>query len=193
MEKSIEIMNDQALEVIAKRRAIYPDRFNNKEIKPEEVSRLLEVARFAPTHKLTEPWRFRVIMKDSKVEMARQVKNYIENYTAKPEKGVRIAEKMNQSQAVIIIGYQRDPRERVPEWEEIASTAMAVQNLWIYADALGMGGYWSTGAPAVEAFTHLLELGEGEVILGMFFLGRHDFEPRPRPSTPVDGFTTWMI
>lgn len=193
MEKAKEVYNDQMLESLARRRAIYPDRFNAEVITPEEVRQLLEAARFAPTHKLTEPWRFRVLMGESKAKMTLLVKEFIENNTNKPEKGVRIAEKMEQSQAVLVVSYQRDPRERVPEWEEIAATAMAVQNIWIYADAMGMGGYWSTGAPAVEACSHLLGIRDGEVVLGMFFLGRHEHAPRPRPSTPVDGFTTWMI
>lgn len=183
---------NKLLEDISHRRAIYPDRFNEEVITKNEVQQLLEAARYAPTHKLTQPWRFHVVMGDAKISSAEDVKNYIENHTAKPEKGSRIKEKMDQSQAVIIISFQRDPRERVPEWEEIAATAMAVQNIWIYTAAVGMGGYWSTGAPALEAFEKLLTLQPGEKILGMFFLGRHDHAPRKRPAKSVDEFTTWL-
>src|SRR5690606_25502083 len=70
---------------------------------------------------------------------------------------------------------------------------MAVQNIWIYADSLGMGGYWSTGAPAVEALTRIVDLQDGEKVLGLLFLGRHDHIPRTRPSKSVDQFTTWMV
>ncbi|MBY5956804.1 nitroreductase [Membranicola marinus] len=184
-------MND-VLKAVSRRRAIYPDRFNNNEITQEQVRELLEAARFAPTHKLTEPWRFHVLMGDSKHSYADKIKTFVEDKTNKPEKGDRMKEKMDQSQAVIVISYQRDPRERVPEWEEIAATAMAVQNIWIHTQALGMGGYWSTGAPAVEALTRQLSLEPGEKILGLFFLGRHDHEPRQRPSKSVDEFTTWL-
>lgn len=193
MEKTTELQTDLTLEVLAQRRAIYPDRFNSQEITPEEVRQLLEAARYAPTHKLTEPWRFHVVMGASKTEMTVQVRDFIKNRTDNLEKGARMAQKMEQSQAVIVVAFQRDLRERVPEWEEIAATSMAVQNIWIYANALNMGGYWSTGAPGVEAFTHLLDLDEGEVVLGLFFLGRHNFQPRPRPSKPVNGFTTWRL
>lgn len=184
---------NKLLDEIARRRAIYPDRFNAKEITRDEVRLLLEAARYAPTHKLTEPWRFHVIMGDSKHSLADDIKDYIETHTEKPEKGNRMKEKMDQSQAVIVISFQRDPRERLPEWEEMAATAMAVQNIWIHTHALDMGGYWSTGAPAVKAFGELLTLQPGEKILGMFFLGRHDYEPRKRPAKTVDDFTTWLI
>lgn len=177
---------------IARRRAIYPDRFNDEVIHPKEVRQLLEAARFAPTHKLTEPWRFHVLMGKSKDHMGQKIKNHIEDHTSKPEKGERMVQKFEQSQAVIVICFQRDERERLPEWEEVAATAMAVQNIWIYAGELNMGGYWSTGDVALEALNKHLTITVGEKIMGMFFLGRHDFEPRDRPARTVDEFTTWM-
>lgn len=180
------------LDAISQRRAIYPDRFNDQVIQPEEIRQLLEAARFAPTHKLTEPWRFHVLMGPSKDHSAIEIKKHIETHTNTPEKGRRMEEKFGQSQAVIVICFQRDAKERLPEWEEIAATAMAVQNIWIHASALNMGGYWSTGAAALEAMKQQLDLNKGEKILGLFFLGRHDFNPRTRPAKSVDEFTTWM-
>lgn len=191
-EKST-VNSQDLLQQLARRRAIYPDRFNDEVISREEVKQLLEVARFAPNHKLTEPWRFHVIMGESKNTMGDRVRTHIENHSDKPEKGTRMQEKFDQSQAVIVVSFQRDPRERLPEWEEMAATAMAVQNIWVYAGALGMGGYLSTGTPAINALTELLDLTSGERVLGMFFLGRHDLTPRQRPAKAVDDFTTWMI
>lgn|SRR5690606_4024755 len=193
METTKEVSKNEMLENLARRRAIYPDKFNAQPITREEVGELLEAARYAPTHKLTEPWRFHVILGQAKNNVAAQVREYVENRTGDPEKGLRMKEKFDQSQIVIVVAFQRDARERLPEWEEIASTAMAVQNIWIYADSLGMGGYWSTGAPAVEALTRIVDLQDGEKVLGLFFLGRHDHIPRTRPSKSVDQFTTWMV
>ena len=39
---------------------------------------------------------------------------------------------------------QRDPNESIPEWEEIASVSMSVQNMWLMATNLNIGGYWSS-------------------------------------------------
>lgn len=186
-------MKDRLLDDIAERRAIYPDRFNKEEITEDEIRQLLEAARFAPTHKLTEPWRFKVLMGDSKTEMAGRISQFIQTHGAKPENGERMRLKFDQSQAVLVVSFQRDLRERVPEWEEIAATAMAVQNIWIYTGALGMGGYWSTSAPAIKVLEQELVLPEGERILGVFFLGRSDFVPRQRPSKSVDDYTQWII
>lgn len=188
-----EMSKNEILKGIVRRRAIYPDRFTDQVVTVDEVRQLLGAARYAPTHRLTEPWRFHVIMNQAKNNIAAQVREYIETHSGKPEKGARMQEKFDQSQAVIVVAFQRDDRERVPEWEEIAATAMAVQNLWIYTDSLGMGGYWSTGAVAVEALSRIVDLQDGEKVLGMFFLGRHEYEPRPRPSKSVDEYTTWLI
>ena len=65
---------------------------------------------------------------------------------------------------------KRDEKESVPEWEEIAATAMAVQNLWLTATELGLGGYWSTPA-YVDQIGDFISMEEGETCLGLFYLG----------------------
>jgi len=67
----------------------------------------------------------------------------------------------------------RDPKGAIPEWEEIAATAMAVQNLWLTAHDMKIGGYWSS--PSVKDYLHEhIQLGEGERCLGFFYLGKYD-------------------
>ena len=65
---------------------------------------------------------------------------------------------------------KRDEKESVPEWEEIAATAMAVQNLWLTATEMGLGGYWSTPA-YVDQIGNFISMEEGETCLGLFYLG----------------------
>jgi nitroreductase len=65
---------------------------------------------------------------------------------------------------------KRDEKESVPEWEEIAATAMAVQNLWLRATELGLGGYWSTPA-YLDQIDQLITLENHEKCLGLFYLG----------------------
>lgn len=186
-------MKKEFMEAISGRRAIYPKQFNDKEIKPEEIRELLESVRYAPTHRLTEPWRIRVFMNDHKTELAEALKESIDKAAGKPGNGERTKEKFDQSQAILVVSYEKDAQKRVPEWEELAATSMAVQNLWIYTHALGMGGYLSTGKTAVETVTKFVEADEGEVVVGLFYLGRHDHTPRKRPAKSVDEFTKWYI
>ncbi|MFT6809819.1 MAG: nitroreductase, partial [Saprospiraceae bacterium] len=74
------------------------------------------------------------------------------------------------SSHIIAICVQRDGQDRVPQWEEEAAVACAVQNLWLSASSLGMGGYWST-PKYLEVLKEFLELSEGEYCVGLFYLG----------------------
>ena len=61
----------------------------------------------------------------------------------------------------------------LPEWEEAAATAMAVQNLWISCVDSNIGGYWSTPKYIYKLRT-FLKLNEDEICLGLFYLGIHN-------------------
>lgn len=86
---------------------------------------------------------------------------------------------------------QRDPAERVPEWEEVAAVACAVQNLWLSCTAYGIGGYWSTPHSIIEA-REFLELADGERCLGLFYLGYHQMPDLPGRRIPITQKITWM-
>ena len=56
-------------DIIQNRRSIYPSQFNDKPIKKSLINKLLENANMAPTHKLTQPWRFRVLQNKAKEDL----------------------------------------------------------------------------------------------------------------------------
>jgi hypothetical protein len=51
----------QVMDLIAKRRSIFPRDFSGEEVPREVIQQLLEAANWAPTHKKTQPWRFVVL------------------------------------------------------------------------------------------------------------------------------------
>jgi len=186
-------MEKKVLEVLKRRRAIYPENFNDDKITTEEVKELLEVMRFAPTHRLTEPWRIHVFMNEEKTKLAHFLREKIDEAAGKPGKGDRTVEKFERAQAILAVGYQKDEKERVPEWEELAATSMAVQNFWIYTRVKGMGGYLSTGQSTIDGVTEYLDLSDDWVVMGIFYLGKTSHVPRERPAKTVDEFTKWHI
>ena len=135
-------------DIIQNRRSIYPSQFNDKPIKKSLINKLLENANMAPTHKLTQPWRFRVLQNKAKEDLGDFLsKNYISSTNSKTYskfKNNKIIEKCFRSSTIIVICMQRDPNNTVPEWEEIASTSMAVQNIWLTCAANNIGCYWSS-------------------------------------------------
>ena len=69
--------------------------------------------------------------------------------------------------------------EILPEFEEIASVAMAVQNMWLYLSSTKKyGGYWSTPSYSLGTeFSAFLHLDNDEKCLGLFYVGtlKNDF------------------
>lgn len=92
---------------------------------------------------------------------------------------------------VLAVCMQRDPEERVPEWEEIASVAMAVQNIWISASAYGIGGYWST-PKVIEKMSDHVTMNTGEKCIGLFYMGYFKEAPINRKRSPIDQKLTWL-
>ena len=74
---------------------------------------------------------------------------------------------------------QRDPKESIPEWEELASVSMAVQNLWLMSSSIGIGSYWSSPSLMNYLGEHIT-LKEGEKCLGFFYMGKYSVEIEPR-------------
>lgn len=185
-----------AFELIKTRRSVFPAQFSDRAIKKSDIETILEAANWAPSHKKTEPWRFK-IMQGATLE--RLGEHFSMTYSAitpvekfSDFKKNKVAKNPTKAQVVIAICMQRDPKERVPEWEEIAATAMAVQNLWLMAHSLGIGGYWSS--PSLKDYmTEFLDLGEGEKCLGFFYLG-YENEPQIQSATrgPISEKVSWM-
>ena len=114
------------LEINKSRRSIMPHLFNNLTITNEEINLILEAANWAPTHKKTEPWRFKVLKNKTKNDLGKFLADkYKENNNNFSKfKYNNLIEKAKSSSIVILICMQRDPIKSIPEWEEIASVSM---------------------------------------------------------------------
>lgn len=183
-------------ELMRRRRSIFPKTYNKKPIPRELVEEILENANWAPTHRLTEPWRFKVFMGKSLERLGAYLADFYKKNTpeaafseAKYQKSM---ESPRQSACVIAICMRRDPAEAVPEWEELAAVACAVENMWLTCTAHGIGCYWSTPKAALEA-NEFLKLETGERCLGLFYMGYHDLPDLPGKRTPVEEKTTWYF
>lgn len=183
-------------DIIRRRRAIFPKTYiTGKPVDRSIIEEILENANHAPTHKLTEPWRFRVFHSD---EARRNLGDMLSEYYRQntppelfsEEKMVKSAENPLRSAAVIAIIMQRDASEIVPEWEEIAAVAMAVQNMWLTCTEYNLGCYWSTPAAALKNRT-FFELRPDERCLGLFYIGWHEMPPLPAKRKPVSDKTIW--
>ena len=182
-------------DIIQRRRAVYPNQYENAEIEDSFIKLLLKNANTAPTHKLTQPWFFKVYKGDSKDNLAVEMANCYEQFSNGSNhieiKKKKIIEKCKLSNCIIAIFMKKDSLKRVPEWEEIAATAMAVQNMWLTCVEYEIGCYWST-PKYIDKMNDFFMLKENERCLGFFYMGKYDhseLESKERESINVK--TEW--
>ena len=86
---------------------------------------------------------------------------------------------------------QRDPKESLPEWEEIAATSMAVQNMWLCCTEMGIGCYWSSPG-LIKYMGEFIELADGEQCLGFLYMGRYEEEISVVERKPIQDKVVWF-
>lgn len=180
------------------RRSVFPAAYTGEEIDEPIIRTILASATLAPTHKLTQPWRFTVFMKEGRARLAamqaacyRQVTEG--NGTFREERYKGLQTKPLQSACIIAVGMKRDEANSVPEVEEIGAVFCAVENMYLTAVAHGIGCYLSTGGITYfEEAKLLFGLGPTDRLLGFFHLGIPKAWPEPRVRKPVDEVTKWV-
>lgn len=182
---------------IRNRRSIFPPTFTDQRIPDEWIWEILENANHAPTHKLTQPWRFRVISDDQRAAFAKTLAEAYRSSTPADDFMQKTYDKQVEnamrSSHIIAIGMHRAENETLPEWEDIAAVSMAVENMWITVNAMGLGGFWSTPKMLNHAnVRRFLQWNDTERGLGFFYLGHHQAPETPRKRTPIESKMLWL-
>jgi len=159
-------------------------RRTHKAYRPEPVDRavleeLLELARWAPNHHLTSPWRFRVLGPDALGEL---------KAAAGPEAGAKL-DRAPTLVAVTVLTSD-DPVEAA---EDRDAAAIAAYIVLLAAHARGLAGYWRT--PEIlrtDAGRAALGIAEGERVIGLLHLGTARQEQRVPERAPAADFVTWL-
>jgi nitroreductase len=136
-----------------------------------ELEQLLELARWAPNHNLTNPWRFRVVGPRALARL-------------KEAAGAEGA-KLDRAPTLVVCSCRLggDP---VQEEEDLHATAVAAYIVLLAAHGRGLAGYWRT--PEVlrtEAGRRAVELPDDERFVGLIHLGHPVQEQRVPDRAPV--------
>ncbi|NJB36328.1 nitroreductase [Croceivirga sp. JEA036] len=181
-------------DLIANRRSVFPPQFIDKPIAKETLEKILEAANWAPTHKKTEPWRFKVFTSaEKKAELGKFLSDKYQEVDPKPKQVTikKLQDNPERSAAVIAICMQRDPKESLPEWEEVAAVGMAVQNMWLCCTELGIGAYWSSPG-LIKFMDEYFDFNEGEKCLGFFYMGYFEGDLQQGQRSPMKDKITWL-
>ena len=181
--------------IIQSRRTIKPAIMNGQKIPNGHIAAILELADWAPTHGLTEPWRF-VIYEHPTAFCKQHAELYKQHTPAENFKDGTYNNLLTIGNTVshIIIAYmKRGSNPNIPALEEIAATSAAVQNMLLAATALNIGSFWSSGGMTLKpAMKDFLELGTEDQVIGLIYLGYSDQHPEGKRVTPIEEKLKWV-
>jgi nitroreductase len=153
--------------------------FGAEPLPRDQVEDLLELARWAPNHHLTAPWRFRVLGPRS----LRRLKE-----AAGPEG----AAKLDRAPTLIVVSCVLGG-DLLQDEEDLHATAVAAYIVLLAAHARDLASYWRT--PAVlrtEAGREAVGLPRGERFVGLLHLGAPRQERAAPERPPVEQTTVFL-
>lgn len=184
--------------LIRNRRSVFPQDYTGEVIEDVIVKKILESAIWAPTHKLTQPWRFIVFkgggIKKLALEQAEIYKKVTErDGSFSEDKYQKQLTKPLLSSHIIAVIMKRDEKKSVPEIEEVGAVFCAVQNIYLATTVYGVGGYLSTGGITYfPEVIDLFDLEEGDKLIGFFHLGIPRREPSAMKRRPLEEIMAWV-
>ena len=189
-------------------------RFKQTPVPDEDIAKILDAGRLAPSANNTQPWSFVVIrdkamlrkMADAAREMIDRMIPFAENekqaqrlaayksnyYTFFEHAPVVIAVFMEAYDAgtdslLAKMGYAADDIKRLRPLPGLQSVSAAIEHILLAVHALGYGSCWMTGPlVAQEAFEKLLGFGKEKSIVALLPVGVPDENPPARGRKPLE-------
>jgi nitroreductase len=154
--------------------------YTRKPVDRATLDELFELARWAPNHNLTNPWRFRVVGPTALERL-------------KEAAGPESAPKLDRAPTLVVASSTRTGTDPVQDEEDLHAAAAAVYIVLLGAHARGLAGYWRT--PEVLRTPEGREavgVPEGEHVLGLVYLGHPCQEKEPPARRPSDEYVTYL-
>ncbi|MEH3053089.1 MAG: nitroreductase [Patulibacter minatonensis] len=148
-------------------------RYTDEPVPTEVVRELIELATWAPNHKLSEPWRFRLLGPQA-------TKSLVDVAPADKKPKMTLA----PTRLLVSTKVAGDPLRRS---EDLLAVAAAVQNLLIAATARGIDSFWQSPTVAgLPAARNLLGIPADEELVAMVNLGYSSADRAEPARQPVD-------
>jgi len=156
--------------------------FAPEPVDPRVLEQLFELARWAPNHHLTNPWRFRVLGPST---LAR-LKQIAEAHSPGS------AGKLDRAPTLVVASVVKQG-DAAQQQEDLLAGAVAAYLVLLGAHGVGLAGYWRT-VPFLDspAGHEALGLEQGEVPTGLLHLGCPRQEQRVPERAPVSDFVSYL-
>jgi nitroreductase len=146
----------------------------------EAVEELFELARFAPNHHLTQPWRFRALGPEALTRL-------------KEAAGPAEAPKLDRAPTLVVASVRLTGAQQQDE-EDLCAGAAAIYAVLLAAHARGFAGYWRTPAVLrIPAGRAAVGIPDGERVLALIHLGRpRETEPPARERAQLSAYFEYL-
>lgn len=152
----------------------------------DELQQMLRIAMRVPDHGKLSPWRFVVVGKDQREQLAVLLRQALqeEDPCAGPAHHEKADQFAHQGEALVVLVSAPIQDHKIPVWEQELSAGAAAMNLLNAAHAMGYVGGWITGWQAYSPKVNAAFAGPGERIAGFIFIGSpgRELEERVRPD-----------
>ena len=153
--------------------------FGSAPVERDTLLELLAVARFAPTHHMTEPWRFRVLGPQTLAGL-------------KACAGDSEAKKLDRAPTLVLVSAALSG-DLVQDEEDVCATAAAIMLVLLAATERGIASYWRTPAALRTARgREAAGIPSGERFLGLLHFGAPAREPNARERHDVSEYVTFL-
>jgi nitroreductase len=148
-------------------------------VDPATLAELLDLARWAPNHHLTNPWRFRVLGPGARERL-------------KAAAGTEAASKLDRAPTLVSVSVTRsgDP---ITDDEDLCAAACAAYIVLLAAHGRGLAGYWRTpDVLRTDEGRAALGIGDDEDAIGLLHLGPARQEQRTPERAPTRDVVTYL-
>ena len=153
--------------------------FGAEPVPQETLLELLAVARLAPTHHMTQPWRFRALGPEALARL-------------KEAGGAGEAAKLDRAPTLVVVSAVLTG-DLVQDEEDVCATAAATMLALLAATERGLASYWRTpGILRTAKGREALGIPHGERVLGLLHFGSAEREPAPRERDPVESYVSFL-
>jgi nitroreductase len=153
--------------------------FGTEAVPRDVLLDLLDIARLAPNHHLTQPWRFRVVGPETLAGLKE---------CGGPSEAVKL-----ERAPTLVVASAALTGDLVQDEEDVCATAAAITLVLLAATDRGLASYWRTPVLfRTSRGREIVGMNAGERVLGLLHFGSPEREPAPRERQPVESYVEFL-
>ena len=182
--------------LIKDRRSFSPEQFSSRTVHREVVEEILRAGIWAPTHGMTQPWRFTVFQGEGLTVLREGLPQWYAKAVGKENvnevKLEKLRSRFDACNCAIGLAVVPDVNGRISLQDEEWAVASAIQNMHLMCTAFGLGAKWTTpGFMSLPEVKEAFALPPEGKVMGLFYVGYPQVDWPPSHRWPLEFVTRW--